>query len=331
MKKTFYILLTVLLLVFALPVTAFAAGEQDGRVVLGSNFILESGDTLEGDLAIIGGTATLEPESTVTGSVVVVGGNLEADGLIEEDLAVVGGNANLGPEAVIGGDLVTFGGNINRGMAQVEGDVISGEELDFPFSFRFERWFEGPLGFAPAIRTSFVWRVGQYIFQSVMLAALAMLVTMFFPKQTRLVADTILEQPVLAGAFGLLTVIVGTILFVLLIVTICLAVAGVAGIALLVAGWVFGLIALGLEIGERLGNALNRSFQPVMAAGLGTLVLTLVINGIGFIACVGWLVPFLVGAVGLGAVLMTRYGSRPYASAAVEEPPAPKKRSTKKS
>jgi len=103
MKKTFYILLTVLLLVFALPVTAFAAGEQDGRVVLGSNFILESGDTLEGDLAIIGGTATLEPESTVTGSVVVVGGNLEADGLIEEDLAVVGGNANLGPEAVIGG------------------------------------------------------------------------------------------------------------------------------------------------------------------------------------------------------------------------------------
>lgn len=331
MKRTLYVMLTVLLLAFALPVTAFAAGDQDGRVVLGSNFILESGDTLDGDLAIIGGTATLEPESTVTGSVVVVGGNLEADGLIEGDLAVVGGNANLGPEAIIGGDLVTFGGNVNRGMAKVEGDVISGEELDFPFSFRFGNWFEGPMGFAPSIRTSFLWRVGQYIFQSVMLAALAMLVTMFFPKQTRLVADTILEQPVLAGAFGLLTVIVGTVLFVLLIVTICLALAGIAGIALMVAGWVFGLIALGLEIGERMGNALNRSFQPVMAAGLGTLVLTAVVNGIGFIPCVGWLAPFLVGSVGLGAVLMTRYGSRPYAPEVAEEPPTPKKRSTKKS
>ena len=59
-------------------------------------------------------------------------------------------------------------------------------------------------------------------------------------------------------------------------------------------------------------TALDQEFQPVLAGGLGTLVVSLVLGGIGFIPCVGWLGYFVVGLIGLGAVLLTRFGSRPY-------------------
>jgi hypothetical protein len=80
----------------------------------------------------------------------------------------------------------------------------------------------------------------------------------------------------------------------------------------LVAAWVLGMIAMGLEVGNRLSEATNQEFQPVVAAGLGTLILSLVVNGIGLIPCIGWVVPFLVGIIGTGAVLMSRFGGHEY-------------------
>jgi len=320
-------------LVLALSMSAFTGGSMDGRVVLGGEFVLNSGETLDGDLAVIGGIATLEAGSRVTGSVFLVGGNLVADGAIGGDLAVVGGNARMGESAVVEGDLVTFGGNVNRNGAQILGETVSGEQLNLPTSFRFTQDF--PFNVGTNWGMSYAGRVASYLFQSFMLAALAVLLVMFLPKQTQLVADTIVDQPIISGAFGLLTIIVGPILIVFLLITICLAIVGLAGALVLVAAGVLGWIALGMEVGKRLSTAMNQDFQPVVAAGLGTLIFALVVNGIGFIPCVGWLAPFLASAVGIGAVLMTRFGTRAYGVTVTEVPPtaapekpAPKKRST---
>jgi hypothetical protein len=334
MKKLWTLSLTVLVLTLAFSITAFAGGYMDGRVVLGGEFVLETGETLDGDLAVIGGNATLMADSRVTGNVFLVGGNLTIDGAIGGDLAVVGGNARMSAGAVVEGDLVTFGGNVNRDGGRIMGDTISGEELNFPYNLRIGRNF--PLNIGTNFGMNYAGRVAGYLFQSFMLAALAVLVVMFLPKQVSLVADTIVDQPIISGAFGLLTIIVGPILIVFLIITICLAVVGLLGALVLVAAGVLGWIALGLEVGKRLAKAMNQDFQPVVAAGLGTLIFALVVNGIGFIPCVGWLAPFLASAVGLGAVLMTRFGTRPYGMVEVSEvpptdapeKPAPKKRST---
>ena len=321
MKRILSVSLVMLVLLMALPVTAFAGGQYDGRVVLGGNFVLESGEVLDGDLAVIGGQATLEAGSRVQGTVFLVGGNLVAYGEVTSDMAIIGGNANLGPSAVVGGDLVTFGGNVNRSGARIEGEVISSDELNVPFDFDLTgNWDQIPFVYGGYGR-SFQGRVLTYLFQSFMLAALAVLVLMFWPKQTQMVATTVVEQPVIAGAFGLLTTIVAPILFLLLIVTICFAVVGLVGGVVLVAAWVLGWIALGLEVGQRLAKAANQDWQPVIAGGMGTLIFSLVVNGIGFIPCVGWLAPFLLGAVGLGAVLMTRFGTRSYGLVVSEVPP----------
>lgn len=311
----------VLILALALPVTAFAGGLYDSRVVFGGSFTLRSGETQYGDLAVLGGAAVLQKGSTVEGSVVIVGGNLDANGEIDGDLVVVGGNATLGASAVVRGDVWEIGGNVSRGTARIEGDYYEGEGLDIPFNFDnfnfdFARTFRG----FPGSWFSTQARVIAYLFQSFMLAALAVLVLIFWPNPTSRVASAVISQPVVTGGIGLLTIVVLPIVLLLLMITICLIPVSIVGIILLVVAFVFGWIALGLEVGKRLAIALNQEYQPVVMAGLGTLILSLVVNGIGFIPCVGWLAPFLVGAVGLGGVLLTRFGTQAYLSPAAAIP-----------
>ena len=311
----------VLILAFALPTTAFAGGLYDSRVVFGGSFTLGSGEILHGDLAVFGGAAVLHKGSAVEGTVALIGGNLDANGEIDGDLVVVGGNATLGASAVVRGDVWEIGGNVSRGTARIEGDYYEGEGLDIPynfddFNFDFTRTFRGFPGSWISLQT----RVIAYLFQSFMLAALAVLVLIFWPNPTGRVASTVIGQPLATGGIGLLTIVVAPILFLLLMITICLIPVSIIGIIILVVAVVFGWIALGLEVGKRLAIALNQEYQPVVMAGLGTLVLSLVVNGINFIPCVGWLAPFLVGAVGLGGVILSRFGTQTYMITAAAVP-----------
>ena len=130
MKRLSAVVGLIVLLTLAIPTPAFASESSDGRVVLGGTYRLESGEILDGDLAVIGGAAYLEEESRVTGSVLVLGGNLEVYGQIDGDVIIVGGNTNLGPAALIQGDVATLGGNLNADATQIQGDIISG--TDFP-------------------------------------------------------------------------------------------------------------------------------------------------------------------------------------------------------
>jgi hypothetical protein len=73
----------------------------------------------------------------------------------------------------------------------------------------------------------------------------------------------------------------------------------------------FGWIALGLEVGKRLAASVKASWPPLVQAGLGTLLLSLVAQALGLAPCVGWIVPVLVGFVGMGGVLLSGFGHRP--------------------
>ncbi|NIS79664.1 MAG: hypothetical protein GTO14_05520 [Anaerolineales bacterium] len=314
MRRMLMVVCLFLVLVLAMPIPAFAGGLQDGKVVFGGTFRLESGEVLDGDLAILGGFAYLEEDSRVNGSIIVLGGNIDADGLINGDLVVVGGNANLSPSTVVLGDAVTLGGNINRNDARIDGtfeevtDFTATYDFD-EFDFDFGRWFAVPF---QTFRFGFEARVFVYLFTSFVLAALAVLVVLLWPEATAKVGTTVIDQPAAAGGFGLLTAIVAIPLLFGIAITICFLPVSMLGFLILGLAWLFGIVGLGYEVGTRMGRSLDQEFQPVMAAGLGTLVLSLVVGGIGFIPCVGWLASFLVGVFGLGAVLLTRFGSRPY-------------------
>jgi hypothetical protein len=288
---------------------------NDDRVVAGGTFTLESGEILDGSLIVFGGSATAEEETIIKGDVVVLGGIAGLDGLVEGNVVGIGGVINLNENAVVEGDLTTFAGALNRDPgAYVDGQVVTGidspawewsNSFDFPSFTPFEQNFN-PFAFS-------FWRILWFIFRTLLWGALAALVTMFLPNPTSRTSRAIVNEPVMSGGVGLLAIIVTPIVLVLLAITCILSPISLIGALVLVVAWVFGRLAIGLEIGKRIAKSLDREWSLPLSAGVGTFALALVVDSVGtFIYCVGWLVPLIVGLFGLGGVILTRFGTQSY-------------------
>lgn len=310
-----YMILLATLIVLIVPSTAYAKGVYDDRVVAGGTFTLESGETLDGSLIVFGGSAIAEEETIIKGDVVVLGGIAGLDGLVEGNVVGIGGVINLNENALVQGDLTTFAGALNRDLgASVEGQVVTGIDtpaLGWTNSFNFPSFTPFEQNFNP-FAFSF-WRILWFIFRTLLWGALAALVTMFLQNPTSRTSKAIINEPVVSGGVGLLAIILTPIVLVLLAITCILSPISLIGALVLVVAWVFGRIAIGLEIGKRIAKSLSREWSLPLSAGVGTFALSLVVDSVGsFIFCVGWLVPLVVGLFGLGGVILTRFGTQSY-------------------
>ena len=311
--------LLALLLIPVSPAFAMQLGSYDGGpVIFGGNYTLSSGDTLNGDLVVFGGNVTIEEDASVEGSIVVFGGNVTLDGTMQGDLVIFGGSGSLGPKSVVGGDLVTVGGSISRATGSVvKGNITNKPAIEIPAP---------SIPAVPAVpnvpnppvivdhfnpvRDAF----GTLVF-AVIMGALAMLLTLFLQPQMERMTQAIVSQPVMTGGVGLMTLIAAPFALLLMIVTIILIPVAALALILLGAAWVFGTVSIGLEVGERFTRAINQTWAPVLTTGFGTFLLFLVAGGIGLIPCIGWVLEFLVALVGIGATVLTVFGSRTYAPA----------------
>jgi hypothetical protein len=302
------LIISLIILVLALPGTAFAKSVHEDEVVFGGSFTLRDGETLTGNLLVFGGNASLEDGSLVNGDVILMGGNVQAAGEIDGNIVTFGGNINLTDTAVVTGDVSTIGGNVDQAPgATIEGQVR--DQARGPFFIPGGVRVPNIEAFSPfRFFVDLVW----FLFLTFLFAALAVLVVMFLPRQVERTAQTAVQSPLVAGGVGLLTAIVAPLLLVILAITILLIPVSLLGFLLLVIAWAFGLIALGTEVGRRLETSLNQNWTPAVSAGIGTFILVLVTNGIGKIPCVGWIAPFLVGILGLGAAVLTRFGTASY-------------------
>lgn len=311
-------LVIAVLLLTAWPQAASAQGPGGDKFVLGGTYTLNSGETLGGDLLVFGGSAEVEEGATVEGNVVLMGGSVVIDGVVEGNVTITGGSVSMGSSAVVQGDVNVAGGELTRNPgAVVEGDVnlnrFDGGPVFGPGrNIIPEVWFD----FSP------LWDSLWFMLRSFMWAALAILVVLFLPANVERTAQTATQQPLIAAGLGLLTVVVFPLLMAVLLITLIGIPAALIGILLLIVVWGFGVVSLGTEIGRRLATLLNQDWALPVSAGVGTLLYALVINGIGaLIPCVGWVVPLVAGALGVGSVMLTRFGTQPYPPAYV--PPSP--------
>jgi hypothetical protein len=313
LKLVSAILLTAILLA-VFPVTALAATPKD--VVIGNSYTLGANQTLNTDLFVLGGSVNLMQGSTVNGNVLLIGGSAQAAGTINGDLTVLGGSITLADTFKLTGNL-TYAGTV---LTQAQGAQITGS-INTPSNapnFVFPGGTRIPIFESQS--NPFL-RVGGYFLGVFLWALVAMLAAMFLSTHLTRTSETALTQPLLSGGLGILTVIILPIILLLLAITICLSPIAFIGAVILIAAWVFGLISLGLEVGKRISLAFKAEWHPAISAGLGTLVLMAILNGINFIPCIGWIPLFLVGMVGLGAVLLTQFGRKPYIRS-VTVPPA---------
>jgi hypothetical protein len=334
MKNTFkFLTLMLALALLLLPASTVYArsasgGLLDGRVIFGDNFTLESGDTLTGDLVVFGGNVTIEEEAVVQGDMVVIGGNVNLNGTVTGSTVSIGGSTSMSETAVVKGDLVTVGGSLSRDPgSEVEGEIITNipapniqiPNVPSPPSVPNPPSPPNP----PDVNFNFnpFWNFLRMFGTAIAVSLLAMLASLFLQPQIERVSQAVFGQPVIAGSFGLVTIIAAIVASGILTLTLILI--PVAFLVLLVVplAWLFGLIAIGTEVGERFTHAINQTWAPPLTAGLGTFLMMIVVGGIGLVPCAGWLVLALVALLGIGGVVLTLFGSRSYPHVAV--PPMP--------
>lgn len=287
------------------------ASSTGTRIITGGDFVLHNGESINGSLLVLGGNSTLEHGSRVNGNLNVIGGNTNANGEINGSIWIIGGNVNLGPNSLVRGDVNINGGNVSR----VPGTQIAG-------SVTRNATFEGPLTI-PVLTITPAILFGWLILRSLVLGALAAVIVIIWPEPVNRTSRVVVEHGVAAGIVGLAVMLLAPILLLLFAITIIGIPLTIIGIAALIVAMVFGTTAIGIKVGERLNEAIKLKMEPALSAGVGTFLLLIAVGLIDLIPIIGLLATIVVSMLALGAVVLTRFGTRVYSPASnVAAPPA---------
>jgi hypothetical protein len=246
----------------------------------------------------IGSDVTIE-EGTKVRNVLAIGGQITIDGVVDNHIVAIGGSVVLTGKAVVGGSVFCIGGIIVKGRgAEVYGNLteINADDISAAIANALSEEWEGWSWIFAIISIS--------IFLGVLL--LTILTVFLIPKPIRLISSAIKQKPFKVTVWGL----AGLVLIVPLAVLLAISVVGIVLIPLemtiVLCAVLIGFIAMSQLVGRRLFTVLKRQDQSMMRETIwGLIILWL----IGWIPYVGWIVKMCAIVLGLGGVLLTRFGT----------------------
>jgi hypothetical protein len=246
----------------------------------------------------IGSDVTIE-EGTKVHNVLAIGGQVTVDGVVENDIVAIGGSVVLTGKAMVGGNVFVLGGITVRGSgAEIRGNLteINADDISAAIANALSEEWEGWSWIFAIISMS--------IFLGVLL--LTIITVFLIPKPIRLISSAIMEKPFKVTAWG----IGGLTLIVPLAVLLAVSVVGIVLIPLemtiVLCAVLLGFIAVSQLVGRKLFTLLKRQDQSIMRETIwGLIVLWL----IGWIPYVGWMIKMCSIVIGLGGVLLTRFGT----------------------
>jgi hypothetical protein len=300
----------------------------------------------EGDwVHVLGGNRTIGEDESVR-DVLVVGGNLAVRGEVRGDAVVVGGNLTLHPTGRIAGDVVVAGGRFRD-----QGGFIGGERRTMDrvpgLAARVEREVRTErargMGFGRITR-GFAGVVSTLAL-TLVLAAVGAVLVFYGNRYLETVSDTVRGSTLRSGAVGLAAAFLIVPAFVVMVVALAVSIVGIPILLLAIplyplavaAAAVFGLLASAYAIGERTSEQRkpfdfrHRNGYAYLGIGLVVLFAPVVMGHlVGITPFLGWigsLIKFFAYAViwvaitiGMGAVILSRGGTRRTFAAA---PPPP--------
>jgi len=278
MKKIVILLAIVSAFIFVFSTTAWAQidGEARNIVRFGEDIEIEEGEVVSGDLVVFGGDAIVA-------------------GTVEGNVTVLGGDVELKSTAEIDGELTVLGGRIEREPgAQVKEGVTSGRR----FIPRRGFWIDPTTWFGFSLLFNFLTLLGTL--------ALGAIVVALLPDHSEKIALFIAREPWQAVGVGFLALLLVVPAIVLLAITIIGIPLIPLFIIFVVVAYICGYIAASLLIGKRIFEVSKASAStPVAEAVVGILVVGL----LRFIPFIGGLAGLVVGLLGFGAVLLTKFGT----------------------
>lgn len=256
-----------------------------------------------GDVRTLRGSVDVIDGGHVEGDIKTLSGSVTVDGHVDGDIKAVGGDVTLGPKAHVSGDVHVVGGKLVRDpSAVIEGSVVQKKMEAW-------RYFLDSVPFGAA-RHMFPWVVFAAIGKLIGWLALALLIGLLFGKHLDAATRYVVERPLGSVGMGLLGWVGLPIGIVALVIT-CVGI-------LVVPFWTLGFflsLFLGIFVSAYwLGSMLfpkasREDEHPYRVLLVGTLIVTLV----GFVPLIGFFLKwFGLGTLGLGALLLSRFGRRPY-------------------
>jgi len=302
-KRVLWIGLLVILLMTVLAPAVLAQGPDGDKVIVGEDFVLLPGQELNGNLAVIAGSARLEAQSVVKGDVAVMGGSLTIAGIVRGNVAVFGGRVSLADTAVVEGDFAGFTAAVER----APGAIVRGDSMGLPRAPMAPDWSSRPSrsGFAEALLAFLRWQAVT-VGWAMVLAFLGVVALLVAPRHVAEIATALVREPALSLGIGLLTLVVGLLGGGILLIACGLGLLVWLALAF---GLLVGWIAIGLWLGKRALGALKLRDRSALAeVALGVVVITVAAR---LPLCIGFLFTVIAGAIGLGAVVLTRFGTQP--------------------
>jgi hypothetical protein len=255
-----------------------------GAVTIGPNEVQCS------DLTVVGGSITIE--GTLHGNILAFGSAVLIDGGVYGDITLFGGSVTLRPGSHVYGTIHLYGSQeIKDNGAYLNGTIddhsrhswFSGlQALSFPF------WF------------------------LLVMIPLGLLSAWLLPEHSMFVRATIEQHWKRGFLLGLVSLLLAPVLLLILLSSIIAIPVALIVLLLLFAAWALGIIAVSWSIGEQILHAM--SSRPIsrrmrfVAIVLGLLALSI----FGSLPVLGWLISIAASLVGLGGVLLSRFGTRLY-------------------
>lgn len=256
-------------------------------------------------LPAVGAGAVEVKEGEVVDDAVAYGGPLKIYGHVQGDAVSLGGDVTLGPKSWVEGDVVAMGGSIHRD----EGAVVDGEVQSLGGAVIGQAVKESVKelrGKHPADHGHHDESSGIALFLVwfMVLFGVGFVTNLFAPNRMKLVQEEIRRKPLKSGLLGFLGAIALAPLSILLMITLIgipLAILVLWPAALL--AYAIGFTAVASEIGLRLPFFRGRKTQALVLA-IGLLLLLVVAQ----IPVLGPLAVVMLGFIGFGAIISTRFG-----------------------
>ena len=311
-------------------------------VVFGGNFEMEAGSKVKGDVVVFGGNVSIAGE--VKGDVAAIGGNVYVgeDGVVKGDAVGLGGKIEIAEGADVSG-AVGEGPEFSFGEKGFSFEIPPIPTLsapqdapDTPQAPHPPRASEAPSAPKSRADSSFFSRLARFIgdgiadlFWTLVWSILGVLLVLFFPAHIRAIEETLSQAAPMSFVLGVITlaataatVALLALLFWLLIPLCGIFVVGLLWMLAMVVGWTVAGKLLGSKVFSAFGNP---NASHISTTLLGVALLTLIstmpfldhLPGLGWMfGFVGGVVGFLAGSVGLGAVVLSRFGTRKYQTGA---------------
>jgi len=269
---------------------------------------------INGNLVRVGQSVVVDADEDVRGDVVVVFGDCEVLGRVKGNVVTVGGGLHLRDEAQVSGAVVAVGGHLTADPGAETGDTVALDWLDGGAGAGLGRLLDHRV-------LTFVLTQGLFL-----MTLLAALVAVAVSPSARLAAvlARLRGEPARVFGLGAILTLTAPVALVVLTALLVITVIGVPVALLLALGVVavivLALSATGVVVGEKLGAA-GRPVPLAVAWGLVVLhlasFLASLLNLLGAPQAIvvsllvsGLLIKSVALSLGLGALVLTRLGSR---------------------